>query len=548
MKNFVVTAALPYANDRLHLGHLRSTYIPADIYVRYFRLKGENVIYICATDEHGTPITIMAEKAGTSPKEVVNEYHEADTKDFEAMGISFTYFGRTTLPLHYELTQEFFLRLREKGHIYESQIQQLYCIKDDRFLPDRFVEGICPNCHGEARGDQCENCGLYLKPTELVNPRCALCGTTPIVKETKHWFFRLSSFQDFLKKWIQETSGLSSNVRNYAAQWLKGSLNDWCITRDMDWGVPVPVEGADGKVIYVWFDAPIGYVSNTIQWARDEDKEELWRRFWQDPDGEIIHFIGKDIIYHHALFWPAMLKGRMDYSLPTQIIAGEYLTLGGKKMSKSKGWMIEVKDYLAKFEADPLRYYLTVVSPLNRDADFTWEEFARKNNDELADILGNFIHRTLVFTYQSFDGKIPVPEEDYPRELLQKAQDTVDNVGRLIESHEYNRAMRYILNLAASGNKFFNDSEPWRTIKTDRGLTSSTLYIADQLVKILTILMAPFLPTSAEKLWQILNLEGSVHQQRWSEAKKELRSGHTIKKPSPLFRKIEAKELPRLAS
>lgn len=483
-----------------------------------------------------------------NPKEIVNLYHEADKKDLEAMGCSFTYFGRTTLPIHYEMTQEFFLRLRDKGHIYEAEIKQFYCANDKRFLPDRFVEGICPYCHGEARGDQCENCGRYLKPIELESPRCALCGTTPLVKETKHWFFRLSSFQDFLEKWIHETQGLSSNVRNYALQWLQDGLNDWCITRDMDWGVPVPVEGSNGKVIYVWFDAPIGYISNSVQWFRNLGDLEHWQDFWKGSEGEIVHFIGKDIVYHHALFWPAMLRGQEDYRLPSQIVAGEYLTLGGKKMSKSRGWMVEVRDYLARFEADPLRYYLTVVSPLNRDADFTWEEFARKNNDELADILGNFIHRTLVFTYQSFDKIIPQPEVDYSKELVQKAVDSTNNVSRLIEVHEYNRAMREILDLAASGNRFFNDGEPWRTIRTNKGSAASTIFVADQVVKTLAILMAPFLPSSAERLWRILNLKGSVHQQKWLEATRELEPGHEIGKPFPLFRKIEAKDLPKLGS
>ena len=546
MKNIVVTAALPYANYRLHLGHLRSTYIPADIYVRYQRMKGENVIYICASDEHGTPITIMAEKEKKTPKEIVDSYYEADKRDFEAMNISFSYFGRTTLPIHTEMTQEFFTKLLNNNHIYESLIQQLYCERDKRYLPDRFVEGICPYCHGEARGDQCENCGRYLKPTELESPKCALCGSTPVMRETKHWFLRLNSFQDFLKKWIDETPGISSNARNYASQWLQENLNDWCITRDMDWGVPVPAKEAKGKVIYVWFDAPIGYISNTIEWARRNGNPEGWREFWQEEGSEIVHFIGKDIVYHHVLFWPAMLKGRGDYQLPKQIVAGEYLTLGNRKMSKSKNWMIEIADYTSRFEPDPLRYYLTVVSPLNRDADFTWEEFARKNNDELADILGNFIHRTLTFTYQSFNGSIPEPGKDYPTALIEKAEETVGTVGRLIETHEYNRALREILDLAALGNKFFNDSEPWRTIKADRSSAASTLYVADQLVLKLTILIAPFLPASAERLWKTLGMDGSVHQQKWSEAARKLEVGHKINKPSPLFKKFETKELPKL--
>jgi len=539
----IVTAALPYANYSLHLGHLRSTYVPADIYVRYLRMKGEKAIYICATDEHGTPITIMAEREGKTPQEVVDKYHEADRADLQAMGCSFDYFGRTTIPVHYKLTQEFFSSLLKNGYVYEAQIEQFYCTKDGRFLPDRFVEGVCPYCHGAARGDLCESCGRYLKSTELEGPRCAICGERPIVKETKHWFFRLSAMSEFLKGWIEGNEGLSANVKNYALQWIKGGLNDWCITRDMNWGIPVPLADAHDKVIYVWFDAPIGYVSNTMEWAKREGEPEGWRAFWQGSDSRIVHFIGKDIIYHHTLFWPAMLHGREDYNLPSCIIGGEYLTLEGKKMSKSRNWMVEISDYTKKFEPDPLRYYLTVVSPLSRDADFSWEEFTRKNNDELADILGNFIHRSLMFTYQFYEGKVPQPGANLPQGLLEKRNETVKRVTELLEHFEFQRAIREVVDLAAEGNRFLNEAEPWKKRKTNPEEAARTLYICNQLVKSLAVLMAPFMPFSAERLWQTLNLPLSVHEQDWKSVTGELDPGHRINRPIPLFRKIDTKEI-----
>ncbi|MEM2094290.1 MAG: methionine--tRNA ligase [Candidatus Bathyarchaeia archaeon] len=542
VRKTIVTAALPYANYNLHLGHLRSTYLPADIYVRYLRLKGERVIYICATDEHGTPITIMAEREGKTPKEIVDKYHMSDLEDLSSMGCSFDFFGRTTFPVHYELTQEFFLKLKDKGYIYEGQIEQLYCSKEGRFLPDRFVEGLCPYCNGAARGDLCESCGRYLKPTELKEPRCAICGQTPELRETKHWFFRLSAFSDFLKGWIENNEGLSANVKNYALNWIRDGLSDWCITRDMDWGVPVPLDGVKNKVIYVWFDAPIGYVSNTIEWARNSGEPEEWRDFWQSGSGKIVHFIGKDIIYHHTLFWPAMLYGRGDFSLPSCIIGGEYLTLEGKKMSKSRNWMIEIADYTKKYEPDPLRFYLTIVSPLNKDADFSWEEFVRKNNDELADILGNFIHRSLMFTYKFYNHRIPKPSANPPIVLLEKRNVTVERVDDFLQRFEFQRALREIIELASQGNKFLNESEPWKKHKTSPDEAAGTLYICDQVVKSLAILISPFMPFSAEKLWRILNLPHSVHNQTWQSITDELPSGHIINKPTPLFRKIELKE------
>jgi methionyl-tRNA synthetase len=542
-QNIIVTAAIPYANADLHIGHLRSTYIPADVYTRYQRLKGQNVIYICATDEHGTPISLRAEKEGITPKEIADKYNKTIHEDLIKVGCSFDNFSRTTTQLHHEHTQLFFRRLLEKNYIYKNKYEQLFCTKCKRFLPDRYVEGVCPHCGGEkARGDSCDVCGRYLKPTELKKPYCVTCGTTPEIRKTEHWFFKLSEFQGFLKEWLEENKDFPANVRNYALEWIREGLRDWCITRDLNWGVPVPIEDSKGKVIYVWFDAPIGYISSSIEWANRVGDPEKWKSFWQKKDSKIVHFIGKDIIYHHAIFWPAMLKGLGDYTLPHKIIAGEYLTLEGKKMSKSREWVIGVNDYLEKFEPDPLRYYLIAVTPLTKDANFSWTEFIRKNNDELADILGNFIHRTLTFTYRFFDKRIPNAEEldEVDKRILETITNVKHEVEALLEKQEFHRAIRTIMGLAATGNRYFNGQEPWKTVKEDPKKAANTLYISNQIVKALTILLEPFLPFTAEKMWALLNLPGSIHEQKWEEIDVTLASNHVINKPEPLFRKIDS--------
>jgi len=546
IENIIVTAALPYANDKLHLGHLRSTYIPADVYVRYLRLNNRNVIYVCATDEHGTPITIRAENESISPKEIVDRYHKTIYEDLKQMGCSLDKFGRTTSQTHYTLTQEFFKRLLDKGYVYKANYKQQYCSKCNRFLPDRYIQGTCPRCGGEkASGDACEVCGSYLKPSELKDPYCVSCRTKPEIRETTHWFFKLSVFQTFLKEWISNNDELSPNVKNYSSQWLKGDLNDWCITRDLSWGVPVPLEEADGKVIYVWFDAPIGYLSSTVDWAESSGDKEKWKSFWKEDEGRIIHFIGKDIIYHHAIFWPALLKAHGGYNLPHKIIAGEYLTLERKKMSKSRGWVINVDEYLKKYDPDPLRYYLIVVSPLNKDADFSWDEYIRRNNDELADILGNFIHRSLIFTSRFFNEKIPKPGKikENDKEILQAIKKTKKEVGDLIESCDFHRALRKIIELAAVGNRYLNNKEPWKTIKTDPENAATTLYLADQIVKSISILLEPFLPFSAEKIWTFLNLPDSVHNQKWKDIEKPVPPNHAINVATPIFKKIKLDQL-----
>ena len=540
MGKVLVTAALPYANANIHLGHLRSTYIPSDIYARYRRLRGDQVVYVCATDEHGTPIAVRAEREGVSPKEIVDRYYEAILNDLRSMGCSFDNFGRTTLPVHHALTQDFFTHLLEDGYIYKAKHEQLFCRECGRFLPDRYVEGRCPHCTEDARGDQCEMCGRFLKPIDLMDPHCVTCKTTPEMRQTEHWFFKLSAFREFLERWLVDNDGLTSNVKNYALQWLREDVRDWCITRDMAWGVPVPIENVDGKVIYVWFDAPIGYISTTIEWARLTGRPDGWKDFWTDDESQLVHFIGKDIIYHHAIFWPAMLKARGMYSLPSKIVAGEYLTLEGKKMSKSRGWSVEVSEYLEDFEPDPLRYYLAVVSPLGKDADFRWDEYVRRNNNELADILGNFIHRTLTFTVRYFE-RIPEPAEmnEGDVDVLQSIARTKGAVETALDTHEFHQALRHILNLAAIGNKYLSDKEPWKTIKRERNEAATTLYVANQIIRALAIMLAPFLPFTAEKLWHMLNLSGSVHEQNWDSISDELASGHEINLPEPLFQKLD---------
>ncbi|HJX22993.1 MAG TPA: methionine--tRNA ligase, partial [Candidatus Bathyarchaeia archaeon] len=520
--------------------------IPADIFARFKRLQGYDAAYICATDEHGTPIAVEAEKEHITPKAVADKYHALIRQDLQKMGCSFDIFSRTTEPAHDELTQDFFSRILENGYIYESEIEQFYCPKDKRFLPDRYVQGNCPHCKAEnARGDQCESCGRYLKPTELIAPYCITCGTRPIIRATKHWFFKLSALQPFVEGWLKGNKRIASNVKNYAIQWINEGLRDWCITRDMKWGTPVPMEGAEDKVLYVWFDAPIGYITATRLWQESKGNPNGWHQYWQSEGSEIYHFIGKDIIYHHAIFWPAMLKARGEYNLPTAVVAGEYLTLEGKKMSKTRRWVVEISEYLKTFEPDPLRYYLTISSPLNKDADFSWDDFAKRHNDELADILGNFIHRNLSFVANYFDAKIPAPAEmnEDDKVALKKIREAADQVAIFLDEFSFHSALKTIIDLAAHGNKYFNDKEPWKFLKTAKESAATTLNVGTQIVKALAIMLEPFLPFTAEKIWSTLDMEGSIHEQRWQDIPKEISPGHAILKPQPLFVKIEDKTL-----
>ena len=497
-------------------------------------MAGNDVLMVCATDEHGTPIAVKADAEGKEPIEVAKRYHDMIVEDINSCDISFDNFARTTDEIHYQISQDFFKYLYDKGLIYEETIQQLYCENCEKFLPDRYVEGICPVCGAEARGDHCEVCGRALDPIELVEPKCLTCGNTPVIRDSTQYFFKLSHFQKPLEEYITTNPYLPPNVRNYAQNWLKEGLQDWIMTRDMKWGIPVPLEGAEGKVIYVWGEAFIGYMSSAAAWSRRTGIP--WEDYW---NGHVVHFIGKDIIYHHSLFWPAMLLGR-DCKLPDDIFAGEFLSLEGRKMSTSKNWVVWVADFVKDFDSDLLRYYLTINAPLNKDTDFSWDEFQRRVNDELADVIGNFLHRTFTFTKKFFDGK--VPEYNNPSEadleFEQAIKELPDKVGDLIADMKFREGLVEIILTAKKGNKYFNDQEPWKAVKEDMEKASNCLYLSNQLCKAMAVLLKPYIPNKADAICNIINIPT---ENTWDDAKVFLETGHEINKAKPLFKKIEDK-------
>ena len=512
MSKIFISCALPYANGPCHLGHIRSTYLPADIFARYNRMIGNDVLMVCATDEHGTPIAVKADKENKKPIEISKRYHDLIVKDVESMNISLDNFTRTTDEKHYEIAQNFFKDLYDKDLIYREDIQQLYCPNCNKFLPDRYVEGLCPVCGSEARGDHCEKCGKALDPTELDEPHCITCGTTPIIKDTFQYAFKLSEFEDTLKDYINNNENLPANVKNYATNWLNEGLNDWILTRDMDWGIPVPLDEAKGKVLYVWIEAFLGYISSASQWA--EKSGDKWEEYWNDY---VVHFIGKDIIYHHSIFWPGLLSA-YGCKLPDMIYAGEFLSLEGEKMSTSKNWVIWIADFVKDYDPDLLRYYLTINAPLNRDSDFSWDDFQRRNNDELADVIGNFLHRTFVFTKKYFDSKIPeyVNPNDEDEEFRKAIEALPDTAGEYIANYEFREALLEIFKVAKKGNKYFNDCEPWKAVKEDMTKAANCLYLSNQLAKTLAYTLKPFLPTKADRIAEIMNIDSL---ENWNDAK-----------------------------
>jgi methionyl-tRNA synthetase len=542
-QKLLVTAALPYANGPLHVGHLAGAYIPADVYVRYQRLKGADILFICGSDEHGVPITIRADREGITPKEVVDRYHATISKSFQRIGLGFDNYSRTSLPLHHKISQDFFLTLNSKGFVTEQTVQQYYCGTCGRFLPDRYIEGECPHCHKDgARGDQCESCGRWLEPEQLIDPKCKECGSIPEMKATKHWYFRLSAFQEKLEKWQDSKSDWKSNVREFCSGWFKEGLTDRPITRDIDWGVPVPLPDADGKVLYVWFDAPIGYISSSVEWAEKQGQPERWRDYWCDPETRLIHFIGKDNIVFHAIVWPATLMAHGDFVLPDQIPANEFLNIEGEKLSTSRNWAVWVDEYLDVFPPDPLRYYLEANAPESKDADFAWKDFQAHNNSELADVLGNLINRCLSFTEKNFENRVPAATkcDDDDRAVLETIAQSTGKIAAALESFQVRRAVNEMMDLARTGNKYFNDSAPWKSLKTDRDRCGSILNTTLQLLTSLAVLMEPFLPFSAEKLWRMLNGPGSHREQRWDSIPDlRLPDGHPLGEREILFEKIE---------
>ena len=527
-----MSCALTYVSGPCHLGHICSTYLTDDIYARYNRMIGNDVLMVCATDEHGTPIAVKADKENKKPIEISKRYHDMIVRDVESMNISLDNFTRTTDKAHYDLAQNFFKKLYDDGYIYREDIQQLYCPNCNKFLPDRYVEGLCPVCGSEARGDHCEKCGKALDPTELDEPHCITCGTTPIIKDTFQYAFKLSELEDDLKEYISSNENLPANVKNYATNWLKEGLNDWILTRDMDWGIPVPLDEAKGKVLYVWIEAFLGYISSASQWSKKSGKK--WEEYWNDF---VVHFIGKDIIYHHSIFWPGLLKA-YGCKLPDMIYAGEFLSLEGEKMSTSKNWVIWIADFVKDYNPDLLRYYLTINAPLNKDSDFSWDDFQRRNNDELADVIGNFLHRTFTFTRKYFDKKIPEyanPSAD-DEEFKKAIEELPAKAGEYISNFEFREALLEIFKVAKKGNKYFNDAEPWKAVKEDMQKAANCLYLSNQLAKTLAFTLKPFLPTKADAIAKILNIDDLSD---WSQANVFLPSGYEINKAKPLFRKIE---------
>lgn len=540
-KNFkrtLVTSALPYANGPVHIGHLAGVYIPADIYVRYLRIKGEEVLHIGGSDEHGVPITIRAKKEGLTPQNIVDRYHTVIKNSFEEFGISFDIYSRTSSEIHMQTASDFFLKLYNNGKFEEKESEQYYDPEAKMFLADRYIIGECPHCHNpNAYGDQCENCGTSLNPTDLLNPKSTLSGATPILKETKHWYLPLDKHEPWLKKWIlDDHKEWKSNVYGQCKSWLDMGLQPRAVSRDLDWGVPVPLAEGEGKVLYVWFDAPIGYISNTKE-LRPHD----WEKWWKSDDTKLIHFIGKDNIVFHCIVFPAMLKAEGSYILPENVPANEFLNLEGDKISTSRNWAVWLHEYLVDFpsQQDALRYTLTANAPETKDNDFTWKDFQARNNNELVAILGNFVNRALVLTQKYFENKVPKLNTltEFDRETLLEFADIKNNVEKYLDTFRFRDALKEAMNLARIGNKYLADTEPWKTAKTDMFRTETILHISLQITANLAIAFEPFLPFSANKIRKFLNVDNLKWEQLGSSSL--LPVGHQLNPSELLFMKIE---------
>ena len=534
----LVTAALPYANGGVHIGHLAGVYVPADIYVRYLRLKKRDVLFICGSDEHGVPVTIRARKEGCTPQQVVDRYNKIIKESFEGFGISFDFFGRTTSEVHKKTASDFFRTLYDKGEFVEQESEQYYDEEAHTFLADRYITGECPHCHAEgAYGDQCEKCGTALSPTELINPRSTVSGSKPVLRKTKHWYLPLDKHQQWLEPWITEQhKEWRSNVMGQCKSWFDMGLKPRAVSRDLDWGIPVPVEGADGKVLYVWFDAPIGYISNTKELLPND-----WEKWWKSDDTRLIHFIGKDNIVFHCIVFPAMLKAEGSYILPDNVPANEFLNLEDDKISTSRNWAVWLDEYLRDLpgKQDVLRYVLTANAPETKDNNFTWKDFQARNNNELVAVYGNFVNRALQLTKKYYDSVVPAAGEltDYDSQTIEEFKDVKAEVEHLIENFRFRDAQKEAMNLARIGNKYLADSEPWKVIKTDPERVKTILNLSLQLVANLAIAFEPFLPFSSEKLRGMLHIE----EAQWDRlgATDLLPAGHKLGEPALLFEKIE---------
>ncbi len=538
-KRILVTSALPYANGPLHLGHLAGAYLPADIFVRYQRLKGQDVVFISGSDEHGVPITVTADKEKISPQDVVDRYHEMNKESFSRLGIDFDHYSRTSLPIHHETAQQFFLQLYKQGDLIQKEEEQFFSELSQRFLPDRYVEGVCPHCHyDKARGDQCDNCGKWLEPGELLEPVSKIDGSRPVLRKTSHWYLPMGRFADEWKAWFDQNTW-KENVRNFSIGWYNEGLRDRPITRDLHWGIPVPLEDAEGKVLYVWFDAPIGYISATKEWALKIGDPDRWKKYWCDCETRLVHFIGKDNIVFHAILFPMVLMRVGGYVLPDAIPANEYLTIEVRKISTSQNYAIWVNDYLKLFQPDSLRYTLAANAPESKDTDFSWIQFQGRHNNELADILGNFVYRTVSFCHRFYGGKVPeagaLEAED--RSMMEEAHRASGDLGELFERFEVRSAAKRFMDVCRLANKYFNDRAPWETRNTDPQRCAATIHVCLQICRVLGVLMSPILPFTSRKLMEMLNVAGPLS---WNEAVSgALPEGHPIGEGVILFEKIE---------
>jgi len=548
---YTITAALPYTNGPIHIGHLAGVYVPADIYARYLRLTGNDVAYICGSDEHGVAIPMRAKKEGVSPQDIIDKYHGIIKQSFLDFGISFDNYSRTSSEIHHKTASDFFIDLHEKGEFIEEVTEQLYDAEANQFLADRFVVGTCPKCgFEESYGDQCENCGTSHNGTDLINPKSAITGNVPTVKETKHWFLPLDKHESFLREWILEghKNDWKTNVLGQVKSWIDDGLRPRAVTRDLDWGIPVPVDGGEGKVLYVWFDAPIGYISSTKEWAAREGKN--WEDYWKNENTKLVHFIGKDNIVFHCIIFPSMLKAHGDYILPENVPANEFLNLEGNKLSTSKNWAVWLHEYLEDFpnQQDVLRYTLTANAPENKDNDFTWKDFHAKNNNELVAIYGNFINRVVVLTNKYYQGIIPSPGEftEVDEDTLAAIKDFPKSIGKSIQRYRFREASQELMNLARLGNKYLADEEPWKVIKQDEERVKTIMYVALQIATALAVVSEPFLPFTSDKLKKILNIASTPisDQNSWNDVSEKdilIPAGHQIGKAELLFSKIEDK-------
>ncbi|MCF7793742.1 MAG: methionine--tRNA ligase [Candidatus Cloacimonetes bacterium] len=543
-EKYLVTSALPYANGPLHIGHVAGAYLPADIFVRFQKILGNDVLYICGSDEHGAPISIKAEAEGVTPREIVDRYHESIKKSFDGLEIDFDNFSGTARKPHEKLAQEFFLNLYERGFVTQKTTKQWFDTEKQRFLADRYVEGECPFCGSEgARGDQCDSCGKLIDAVELKNPVSKISGSKPVIRETTHWYLNLPKFEKELKEWLNTKSYWKDNVLNFINNFLNEGLLERAITRDIDWGVPVPLEDADKKVLYVWFDAPIGYVSSTIEWAQKFGKPDLWKDYWLDKENtKLIHFIGKDNIIFHTIFFPSFLMEQdKPYVLPHDVPANEFLNLEGRKMSTSKNWTVWVNDFLKYFDGEYLRYYLAANAPETKDSDFYWKEFQQAINNDLANILGNLANRVFAFSKKYFDGKITKPEEfsETSQKVLNEAEKLVNEIKNSYQTYQVRKASKLCVDIARIGNKYFDETQPWKSIKESEEKANETLYVCAELLRLVSITFYPIIPKSSKKLRDLLGISSKI---RWENIDENI-DQYFIGEIAPLFRKIDDEEI-----